>query len=575
MSETGSTDAGGRPRRRLPTTSTQRLRSTARPLRRQALDWELDLGREQLRLPAAPSAAARPRLAAELDSGSARRVQAIVAPTGWGKTTAVRQWVDHVGASARVVWLQAEPADSSAVAFAPKLAAALVRLGAQRVPIGPIEVPRVRRPDEAAIGLLVEQLARTDERRILIVDDVHHVHGSRAARLLACVIDRAPPSVHVALVGRHLTPTMVGSRPSGRVGPTLGVATLRLTVDETSAAVGELLGDTSENVVQAIQARCDGWPAGLAAAVSWSDVRPSRDRQRGPEHGRDDPERLPRTRGVRDADTRGAVAASRNLDRRRRGDARPRAGHVGARRRARHPRRPRPRPDVRLRNSGPDAAVPLPAAVCRVPAAAARAGAAGTCRDAPRSRVGLVHAPRLDHRGIPARHRHRRRRHGAHARRAALDAPRSQRRPRRGLAGPDRTEHGRPARDPDVRPRLAGGAPGRGRGGLARDHRAAGERRPADKRRAAESSRRRRSVARGLRRFRTPGPASRARDPRSRTSARATGPGTQPRADCSAITCSGPATSRRRASISSNAPRASRLERSPGRSLSWRTASWR
>lgn len=64
-----------------------------------------------------PDLVARPRLAARLDRGALARLTLISAPTGFGKTSLVAQWLSSRTAPNRTVaWMALDPADNEAVA---------------------------------------------------------------------------------------------------------------------------------------------------------------------------------------------------------------------------------------------------------------------------------------------------------------------------------------------------------------------------------------------------------------------------------------------------------------------------
>src|SRR5271165_1756245 len=65
-----------------------------------------------------PDLVARPRLAARLDRGARAKLTLVSAPTGFGKTSLVAQWLSSRTAQDRtVVWMALDPTDDQPAVF--------------------------------------------------------------------------------------------------------------------------------------------------------------------------------------------------------------------------------------------------------------------------------------------------------------------------------------------------------------------------------------------------------------------------------------------------------------------------
>ena len=79
--------------------------------------------------PARPEWVTRSRLVDELEKASQRPVTLIAAPAGYGKTTAVTQWLASASRPATTAWVSLDTADNDPVRLWTHIATALDRAG--------------------------------------------------------------------------------------------------------------------------------------------------------------------------------------------------------------------------------------------------------------------------------------------------------------------------------------------------------------------------------------------------------------------------------------------------------------
>ncbi len=206
---------------------------------------------------------ARTPLVNRLRASGATPVVAIAAPPGYGKTTLLAQWAhrDH----RRFVWLAIDRRDRDVEAFLRRLGLALRAAG---VTIERDGAPTAHR----SIGeLLVAQLARSlnaaAEPTVVVLDDAHRLEDPAAFQALAALIDLVPSGSQLAFAGRSLSALPLARlRAHGRMTE-FGPDELRLSDREARALVNASGIELAHAEVIRMNARTEGWPAGLHLAV--------------------------------------------------------------------------------------------------------------------------------------------------------------------------------------------------------------------------------------------------------------------------------------------------------------------
>ena len=221
---------------------------------------------------------ARPRLEERLDVGAGRRLTAIVAGAGYGKSTLVARWAD---ARADTTWYSLDSIDRSVsylvrgvvtalepfIGGAPADLRAVIAAGTPPAGDGepaPAEPARA----EAVADLLCELLAeRLRADCVLVVDDLQEIApSSQAIRFIESLLRGAPPSLHVMLISRRSMP--FGTERLRGQGQVVELAADRLafTEDETATLLAHL-GDDARLLAPRLQAVTSGWPAAVRLAA--------------------------------------------------------------------------------------------------------------------------------------------------------------------------------------------------------------------------------------------------------------------------------------------------------------------
>ena len=212
----------------------------------------------------------RPRLFDLLEAGTEQLLTLVSAPAGAGKTTLLASWT----ASSRrppgpVAWLSLDSGDNDAATFWAYTLAALCESGA--VPSDSMLRKLAPQPGSAERFLpqLVRGLAELPAPVVLVLDDFHDITETAVLEGLEFLLRHAPARLRLVLATR-VDPTLPLQRllVSGHLVQ-VRAADLAFTVPE----VAELLAECedppqlSEDDLALLQARTEGWAAGLRLAA--------------------------------------------------------------------------------------------------------------------------------------------------------------------------------------------------------------------------------------------------------------------------------------------------------------------
>ena len=209
----------------------------------------------------------RPRLADRLTDALAGELTVVSAPAGFGKTALLADWARSSGRP--VAWLSLDAGDNDPVRFWRHVAAALggVQEGIGRR-LAPLLGPPSPRSFEAVVTTLVNELAAAPGEPVLVLDDYHLIESQAVHQSLVFLLEHLPAGLRLAVVGRSdpLLP-LARLRARGQLAE-FRAAELRFTLEEAAVLFREAVGpDLPADAVAALEARSEGWVAGLQLAA--------------------------------------------------------------------------------------------------------------------------------------------------------------------------------------------------------------------------------------------------------------------------------------------------------------------
>jgi len=205
------------------------------------------------------------RLNDGLAAGS--RLTLVSAPAGSGKTTLVSEWVAGCGRPA--AWLSLDAGDSDPSRFLTYLIAAL-RTVAPGIGDGLLAVFGSPQPPplEAMLTVLLNELVTIPSPVVLVLDDYHVLDAKPVDDALAFLVQHLPPQLHLVIATRE-DPALPLARLRAQDQLTeLRGADLRFTTSEAAGFLNQGMDlDLSADEIAALEARTEGWIAGLQLAA--------------------------------------------------------------------------------------------------------------------------------------------------------------------------------------------------------------------------------------------------------------------------------------------------------------------
>ncbi len=236
--------------------------------------------------PPRASRVARPHLLDRLDEGlrPGGRLILLSAPAGFGKTSLLAEWIAHKRADEdRFCWLALDEGDNDPPRFLRYLIAALqtaspssgeAALALLQAPVGAEGLVST----EAVLNALLNDLAASTQfvpqpapqpvrSLCLVLDDYHVIESPEVHAAVSYLIDYLPPCAHVVIATRGDPPLPFPRLRARDQVAELRVNDLRFSAAEAAAFLNEVMQlDLSAEDVAALEARTEGWIAGLQLA---------------------------------------------------------------------------------------------------------------------------------------------------------------------------------------------------------------------------------------------------------------------------------------------------------------------
>ena len=208
----------------------------------------------------------RPRLDALIQRGVERKLLLVIAPAGYGKTTAVLSWVQRQPEP--VAWLSLNAAADDLIGFVAYVVAAVQRVAPGACADCEMLVQSGQAPAAVLLAALVNDLAGLSQRIVLVLDDYERVAAGATHEFMAALVDALPPTIRLIMTTRA-SPPLPLARWRGRSElAEIRAADLRSDDAETPALLSAMIGaPLPATVVDAIQSRTEGWVTGLRLAA--------------------------------------------------------------------------------------------------------------------------------------------------------------------------------------------------------------------------------------------------------------------------------------------------------------------
>lgn len=212
----------------------------------------------------------RTRLIDLLRAGQRRRLTAIHAPAGFGKSTLAVQWRDVLtGEGIPVAWLAVDHDDNKAVWFLTHVIEALrvVRPALAQQLTEILEDHADDEPERYVLTALIDEVHRQDLRTTLVIDDWHLVSSSETIAALEFLLDRGCHHLQIVVTSRSRSGLPLSRMRVRDELVEIDSDDLRFDVTESDSFLRDVSGLRLEHDdVDGLTRTTDGWAAALQLA---------------------------------------------------------------------------------------------------------------------------------------------------------------------------------------------------------------------------------------------------------------------------------------------------------------------
>ena len=209
----------------------------------------------------------RSRLLEVLDGAAGVPLTVLNAGVGYGKTTLARSWCTERPEA--VIWLTLDGSDDDPVRLWAHLATGVERLGEGLGSSALSCLAVAGAPIETAVDELMNGLVAYGRRATIVLDDLHRVGTEASARSIGYAIERLPANARVVVSTRSDPPIGLARLRAKRALTEIRGRDLAFTVQETRGLLASEGIKLSDESVELLAERTEGWPAGLYLAALW------------------------------------------------------------------------------------------------------------------------------------------------------------------------------------------------------------------------------------------------------------------------------------------------------------------
>ncbi len=213
----------------------------------------------------------REHLLQELDKSLDYRLTVLSGPAGYGKTTAVIQWIAERSSRRdfpRVAYIALDEGDNDPIRFWRYVIAACqkFRPGFGKEALDLLLANRLPpfKPLDMMLTALLNELSQLEQSCILILDDFHEISSPQVRETLGFFLDHLPTSFHVFLLIRGEAPLSLTRMRARNELLDIYPPYLGFSLEETRAFFEqELSFRLSTKMLRQIYERLEGWPTGI------------------------------------------------------------------------------------------------------------------------------------------------------------------------------------------------------------------------------------------------------------------------------------------------------------------------
>ena len=211
----------------------------------------------------------RSNLLSRLSQGISNKLTLISAPTGYGKTTLMLDWLANSECEYPVAWVALEESENDPIQFLLYLVAALERINTDiGQDVRAILQGSQELQNQVVLSVLINDIDLIEEELILILDDYHVIENNEVHEILHFLIDHLPTNMHVVILTRVDPALPLARLRAQSVMVEIRARDLSFGMDEAVEFLNTSMQlDLSDDEIQILMRRTEGWIAGLQLAA--------------------------------------------------------------------------------------------------------------------------------------------------------------------------------------------------------------------------------------------------------------------------------------------------------------------
>src|SRR5215216_1415311 len=214
--------------------------------------------------PRLPSAVLpREQLLVRLDAGLIRKMSLVIAPTGFGKTTLVRMWLESRDFPS--AWVTLDEYDNDPVRFWTYVCSALRTIDPSlgKTTLSMLSSPQPLSP-VPLLTPLINDLAQLGTPATLVLEDYHVIKSSDIGAGVSFLLQHLPESLHLVLITRTEPNLPLGILRARDDLVEINASDLRFNQQEAEVFLQTTSQtDLPSSAVTRLWQKTEGWPAGL------------------------------------------------------------------------------------------------------------------------------------------------------------------------------------------------------------------------------------------------------------------------------------------------------------------------
>lgn len=216
-----------------------------------------------------PNMVPRNHLKSLLANSCKTRLTIVVAPAGWGKSSAVIQWCTTDLEPETMAWISLDFADNDPSRFFIYFFTALSRFA----PVsGEQALTLLQSPNhpsyESLLTLLLNSIGAVENHFTIILDDYHIIETREIHDAMTFLVDHLPSNLHLVLASRSDPPLPLSRLRAGGQLNELRAGELRFNADEAVLFFHHVMRlNLNDEAVGTLLTRTEGWIAGLQLAA--------------------------------------------------------------------------------------------------------------------------------------------------------------------------------------------------------------------------------------------------------------------------------------------------------------------